>query len=535
MPLFVMGIILGLSSVASAQYTCAITATPTSRATATGHTETTGDITVTCTAPAGAAAASTAVYNIDYGVSVTNGTAFPLGRPITLATTGILAVGSSIGTINTTGGTVPINVPAQPACVGGCVGTATLSGALVSLAGTGKTSLVSTLSLATPGAGYQVNGAADSTTVVSTVLPGIKDPTISATGGGTAVLAANGTSFDTTFGIDITETYVDMYREAAQFNCTPATSGITTPVCGTVFAGNPQNNGADTQIRLQFNNVQPGVVLSGCGATATKADGTASTLMPVVSSTTVDQFVPTITINFNGPADLSQIETVTFSCTGISTVGATFPLTGGAITVQATLAPTGAALGALGALLTNSTTGQVPRYAQTLQPATALTVVSIVPATTNLLVPFAVAGGGFDTGIAISNTTADPFGVAGGGATPSNGTITYTFFPNGGSSFSFTTGAAGTPTGNGGLTSGSLNAGNTYSVLLSELLKAAGKGPAFSGYVFIVSNFTNAHGVSFATSNFDGKFTSFSPMLVLPPPAGFSRNNPAGGAEQLDQ
>jgi hypothetical protein len=394
---------------------------------------------------------------------------------------------------------------------------------------------VTTLSLATPGAGYQVNGAADSTTVISTILPGIKDPAISPTGGGTAVLAANGTSFDTTFGVDITENYVDMFREAAQVNCTPATSGIVAPTCGTVLAGFPQNNGADTQIRLQFGNVQPGVVLGGCGATATKADGTPSTLMPVVSSVTVDQFVPTITINFNGPADLAQIETVTFACTTISTVGATLPLTGGAITVQATLAPTGAALGVMGAVNTSQTTGQVPRYAQNLQPTTALTVVLIVPATTNLLVPFAVAGGGFDTGVAVSNTTADPYTVAGGGATPSNGTITYTFFPNGGSSFAFTTGAAGTPTGNGGLTSGSLNAGNTYSVLLSELLKAAGKGPAFSGYIFITTNFTNAHGVAFAVSNFDGKFTSYSPMLVLPPPAGFSRNNPAGGAEQLDQ
>ena len=52
MPLFVLGIIFGLSSVAHAQVTCAATSVPASRATATGHTEVTGDVTVTCTSSA---------------------------------------------------------------------------------------------------------------------------------------------------------------------------------------------------------------------------------------------------------------------------------------------------------------------------------------------------------------------------------------------------------------------------------------------------------------------------------------------------
>src|SRR4029078_4628761 len=91
MPLFVMGIILGLSSVAQAQYTCSVTATPAARATATGHTETTGDVTITCTAPSGTAATSQAVLQLDYGVSITNSIAHPPGRPISLVNqTGVL-------------------------------------------------------------------------------------------------------------------------------------------------------------------------------------------------------------------------------------------------------------------------------------------------------------------------------------------------------------------------------------------------------------------------------------------------------------
>jgi len=396
-----------------------------------------------------------------------------------------------------------------------------VTGVLNSLAGTGKTSTLTTLTNATPGNGYLINGAADSSTMISTVLAGIKDPTINSVAGGTAVLAANGVSSDSTFAIDITENYVDMFRRETQFN-----GGFVNPT------GAP---GADTQLKLQFNNIPTGTFnINTCSATATKADTTASTLAPSLSATNVDSNIPFITINFDGDGDLSQVETVTFKCTGI-TPGNAVLTAGGAITVQVTLAPTGAALGALGALLSDATTGQVPRFASNLQPATGLTVVSIVPATTNLLASFAIAGGGFDTGIAISNTTADPFGTTTGGATPANGAITYTFFPNGGASFSFTTGAAGTPTGNGGLTSGVLNAGNTYSVLLSELLRAAGKGPAFNGYVFVTTNFTNAHGVAFAVSNFDGKFTSYVPLLVLPSPPAVGRTGGASGAEQLAQ
>jgi len=407
-----------------------------------------------------------------------------------------------------------------------------LQGVLVSLAGTGKSSVSSTISVATPGNGVFVNGAADTSTEITTVLNGIKDPTIDATAG-TATVTAFGTTFHPGFGIDIVENYVDFFRGADQFNCAgPSQPGISAPPCspGAFIGVNPRAPGSATNVRIQFNNIPAGVVISGCSVTVTKADGSASALAPALSSTSVDITNPTITIAMLGAGDPSQIETAVFSCTTITVAAGSIPLTGGSITAQVTLAPTGGS-----GFSTSATAGQVPRYASSLQPTAALTVVTVVPSTTNLLVPFAVAGGGFDTGIVVSNTTADPFGVTTGGAIPQNGTITYTFFPNGGSSFSFTTGAAGTPTGNGGLTSGSLNSGNTYSVLLSELLKAAGKGPAFSGYIFITSNFTNGHGVAFAVSNFDGKFTSYTPMLVLPPPAGLARTAPAGGAEQLDQ
>ena len=143
-----------------------------------------------------------------------------------------------------------------------------------------------------------------------------------------------------------------------------------------------------------------------------------------------------------------------------------------------------------------------------------------VPHTT-LLVPFAVRDGAFDTGIALANTTADPFGaVSTGGAIAASGTITLTFYPRSatggaGTSFSLTTSATAKP-GIGLSDNGSLAAGATWTALLSELMTAAGQTGSFTGYIFITTNFTNAHGAPFV-SDFRN-FTSSIPMLVLPPP-----------------
>src|SRR5262249_39002948 len=161
---------------------------------------------------------------------------------------------------------------------------------------------------------------------------------------------------------------------------------------------------------------------------------------------------------------------------------------------NATMSPTGAALGAGNAVLTGVTTGQIPRYNAALVPSTGgVTVVNFPAAANTLLIPFGTAGGGFNTGIAISNTTTDPLSLA----TPQNGTITFTLFPNGGTSKTFTTSATGPGTG---LTNGVLNSGNTYSVLLTELLTATNSGANFTGYIFVQTNFTNAHGAAFVTN-----------------------------------
>lgn len=71
-----------------------------------------------------------------------------------------------------------------------------------------------------------------------------------------------------------------------------------------------------------------------------------------------------------------------------------------------------------GALASASLT--IPRFADT---STAVNIFSIVPCTTTLLFPFITNQAGFDTGIAVMNTTTDPFGTK-----PQNGTCAFNFY-----------------------------------------------------------------------------------------------------------
>jgi len=101
------------------------------------------------------------------------------------------------------------------------------------------------------------------------------------------------------------------------------------------------------------------------------------------------------------------------------------------------------------------------------------TIVNIIAANTTMLMPYALVLPPFDTGIAIANTTADPFG-GGGGATRANGTVILDFYPTtstggAGTPFSLTTSSTVKP--GGGLSSdGTLGAGATWTVLMSQLL-----------------------------------------------------------------
>jgi len=116
----------------------------------------------------------------------------------------------------------------------------------------------------------------------------------------------------------------------------------------------------------------------------------------------------------------------------------------------------------------------VPRFIDTSVQGN---IFAINACSTTLLFPFVTNQAGFDTGIAIANTSADPFGT-------SNQTGACTLTPFGTpKSTAFTSPTAG------------IAAGTVYANLASIMF------PGFQGYVFAVCNFQYAHGFAFIEGN----------------------------------
>jgi len=196
----------------------------------------------------------------------------------------------------------------------------------------------------------------------------------------------------------------------------------------------------------------------------------------------------------------------------------------------------------------NST--NVPRYKT--QPLT-----SAAPAITFrqdftktiLMVPYASDQSVFDTGLAVANTTLDPFedgdlnGVPDNtynnvidGAIAQSGKIVFYLYPTVGNPFMVSTATlAGNPIPGHNTkkvldAAGNLPAGKTYSILLSQLVAAGGYAEdTFEGYILAVCDFTNAHGQYFVAYEEFNSFSNGAVMLVV------SGNFRAGITESLGQ
>jgi hypothetical protein len=345
-------------------------------------------------------------------------------------------------------------------------------------------------------------------------LPGLLDPTVPTTlpnlpffagvSGGAAVLNSAGLAVKGNFVLRIQENYIDMFRESSQFN-----GGL-----GGVFPTSPSS---DTQVQIVLSNIPAGLDISNCSATVTNAAASAVTGgSPTINFTNITAASPILTVNFNSPLDLDNVDVLWVACSTVAVGSATLPLPSTPVTAQVRLAPVGIALstGPGNPALVALTTGQIPRYQDTLQPATPITVVIFPPSNTVLLLTFAFVGPGYNTGIAVSNTTVDPYGTAGGGAAASSGTVSFLMVKNDGTTKTYTT-AAGSP--GGGLSgAGVVASGSTYVVNLSEILAAASFGSTFSGYVFITANFTHGHGAATIYTTSTGAAALSSPVLVMP-------------------
>jgi hypothetical protein len=149
------------------------------------------------------------------------------------------------------------------------------------------------------------------------------------------------------------------------------------------------------------------------------------------------------------------------------------PAAPGTISVTMSFAPTpsgGLFTSASGAAASNSL--PIPRFSDSLDITKNLANFALC--TTALLYPYVINTNGFDTGLAIANTTTDPFGT-----TPQVGTCTLNFYGSSGPAAAFV--------------SPSIATGTVYANLASTLA------PGFSGYIIAVCNFQYAHGFAFVS------------------------------------
>jgi len=154
------------------------------------------------------------------------------------------------------------------------------------------------------------------------------------------------------------------------------------------------------------------------------------------------------------------------------TSSSTSPLSG-AVSVATNFAPlaTSTELGVAAA--------PIPRFCQPYGP---ISLFTISPCTCNLLFPFVTSAAGFDTGIAIANTSEDPYGTA-----TQSGTVNIWYYG------STTGGGAAPPT----VTTGVINPGSVLTFSLFSGGSGVAATPGFTGYLISQANFQFCHGFAF--------------------------------------
>jgi len=443
----------------------------------------------------------------------------PTNDPIRIeGATGVFASVSN-PVLNTTNSRIEIQLTAFPASTGGNTQSGSFRLVGVRIDANGKSGAqTATAALDSSANNYILQTT--SITVINAIGPGIGSMSVGArpngTNNATATIFTNRAIPDSLASLIISEGFASAWRTATQSS----------------NSGTPVTNG--TQIRLTFNGVPAGVTiaLAATGGTATTNFSTIN-----VSNSAVTASATTTIISFTGTGpSLTQLDTLELQAT-LTVASSAAVTTAGSISVTATMYPIGEALNN-----TTSTALGLPRQDQgyptfTQSDVGPVTLVNIVPASTTLLIPLAEKVGVFDTGISVANTTADPFGgTAGGGAVATAGTLRFDFFPSTatgvGTACFLQTSATSRP-GVGIASDGTIPAGATYLVLLSQILPlsncAAGD---FFGYIFVTANFLNAHGQ--ATVSDFRTYSLATNVLVLPPPSTSPRSAPTGSAERLD-
>lgn len=312
------------------------------------------------------------------------------------------------------------------------------------------------------------------------------------------------------FVIQVNEAFQTAFKaNADEAGLTPSSPGGSAQTLAGV--SNTPNSG--TRIKLTFNSVPAGGLQIYVPVTVTAADGAVLTLTS--SETGALQPVPAITgqSNVSSLGGVSQVAVsgttavavyeVTVPNAGIDVFGIPVYFIAGTNTLTAQTA----GLTVTTSLAPQTSSATVPSFGATQTSATTLNLTSFNICSTTLLFPFVTNQAGFETGIAIANTSVDPFGSA----KPQSGTCTLNYY---GTS---STNPTKTVAPNTNETAGApYLAGETYAFTLTSALAVGTGNPAtFQGYVIAACNFEFAHGFAYITYAFPGASSDTMGYLAL--------------------
>jgi len=265
-----------------------------------------------------------------------------------------------------------------------------------------------------------------------------------------------------------------------------------------------------TRFKVVFNNVAGGLNIflpqvvqgSATAGGATIAAGAGVPQITLVANETAPSGAANVTTVATSPASVNTLGLVQLTVSGGSATGI-YEITGDnpaaldyfaiPIFLQAatnTVTP-GPAMTVTTGLAPQSSVGFNPSFSATASSIVTTSTLTFNACSTVLLFPFVTNVNGFETGIAISNTTKDPFGVK-----AQSGTCSLNFFASGVSGATNPT-AVTAPNLAEGANQPYL-AGETYAFTLTQALGVNAANPAtFQGYVIANCNFSLAHGFGY--------------------------------------
>jgi hypothetical protein len=286
-------------------------------------------------------------------------------------------------------------------------------------------------------------------------------PSTAAPAGYGPFLTANA-AFPTTRGLNLAGVANAGTRLMVAFNSVPTGAQIFVPIKVALYNQNATSTQTGVAVLVSTD--------ANGGGGYSPATGNSAGLAPV--SLTGGSGIAVYEILFTDPFNNERLE-VPIAVAFVANAGNNLPAPGVQSTATASFAP-------LSNVGTASDTAPIPRFAPS---ATPLNTFIINKCSCNLLFPFVANVAGFDTGVAIANTSVDPFGT-----TPQQGYVTLNYYSAGTPPPAQKTNA---PVPAGQILAFTLSGGGNFGIAAT---------PGFYGYIIAQSEFQYCHAFAYLSA-----------------------------------